>query len=157
VVSSWWADEARQYGVTFEQHENRYARTGEWLDVLDGVWSRDHFTFSGSYYSVADNTLQPKPVSRPRPVLYAGGESDAAKQLISQKCDAYVMHGDPPDRVGPKIADMAQRRMQWGLPPMKFGVAGYVILRDTEAGAQTELQRITDVHQSAAGYANYQQ
>ena len=35
VVSSWWADEARKYGVSFEQHDDRYARTSEWLDVLD--------------------------------------------------------------------------------------------------------------------------
>src|SRR4030095_7139246 len=34
VVSSWWRDEARQYGVSFEQHDDRYARTAEWLTVL---------------------------------------------------------------------------------------------------------------------------
>src|SRR5437870_12798390 len=33
VVSSWWRDEARKYGVHFEQHDDRYARTSEWLDV----------------------------------------------------------------------------------------------------------------------------
>jgi FMNH2-dependent dimethyl sulfone monooxygenase len=43
------------------------------------------------------------------------------------------------------------------LPPLKFGVAGYAIVRETEHEAQDELRRITDVHQSAAGYANYQQ
>src|ERR1700682_5126267 len=31
VVSSWWADEARKYGVHFDQHDDRYARTAEWL------------------------------------------------------------------------------------------------------------------------------
>jgi FMNH2-dependent dimethyl sulfone monooxygenase len=40
---------------------------------------------------------------------------------------------------------------------MKYGVAGYGIVRDTEAEAQRELARITDVKQSAAGYGNYQQ
>src|SRR5213082_4027570 len=79
VVSSWWADEAKQYGVAFERHDDRYARTAEWLDVVDGVWSRDHFTYEGKFYRVEDNALQPKPVSRPRPVIYAGGESEAAK------------------------------------------------------------------------------
>ena len=52
VVSSWWADEARKYGVAFEQHDDRYARTSEWLDVLDGVWKQDHFSYSGKYYRV---------------------------------------------------------------------------------------------------------
>ena len=157
VVSSWWADEARKYGVHFEQHDDRYARTSEWLDVLNGVWSRDHFSFSGKYYRVEDNVLEPKPMSRPRPRLYAGGESPAAKELIAEKCDAYLMHGDPPERVGEKIADLRHRRAKHNLPPLKFGVAAYAIVRETEREAQEELRRITDVQQSAAGYANYQQ
>jgi FMNH2-dependent dimethyl sulfone monooxygenase len=157
VVSSWWADEARKYGVGFEQHDDRYARTGEWLDVLNGVWSQDHFSFSGKYYRVEDNVLEPKPVSQPRPTLYAGGESPAAKDLIAEKCDAYLMHGDPPERVRDKITDLRERRARRNLPPLKFGVAGYAIVRETEREAQEELRRITDVQQSAAGYANYQQ
>ena len=157
VVSSWWADEARQYGVAFEQHDDRYSRTSEWLDVLDGVWKQDHFSFSGKYYRLENNVLEPKPVAKPRPILYAGGESPAAKELIAEKCDAYLMHGDPPERVAEKIAEMRNRREKHALPPLKFGVAGYAIVRETEQAAQDELQRITDVHQSAAGYANYQQ
>jgi FMNH2-dependent dimethyl sulfone monooxygenase len=157
VVSSWWADEARKYGVGFEQHDDRYARTGEWLEVLNGVWSRDHFSFSGKYYRVEDNVLEPKPVSQPRPTLYAGGESPAAKELIAEKCDAYLMHGDPPERVREKIADLRERRAKHKLPALKFGVAGFAIVRETEREAQDELRRIMDVQQSAAGYANYQQ
>jgi FMNH2-dependent dimethyl sulfone monooxygenase len=157
VVSSWWADEARKYGVGFEQHDDRYARTSEWLDVLDGVWSQDHFSYEGKYYRVEDNVLEPKPVSQPRPTLYAGGESPAAKDLIAEKCDAYLMHGDPPERIREKIADLRGRRARHNLPPLKFGLAGYAIVRETEREAQAELRRITDVQQSAAGYANYQQ
>jgi FMNH2-dependent dimethyl sulfone monooxygenase len=158
VVSSWWADEARKYGVHFEQHDDRYARTSEWLHVVDGVWSRDHFSYSGKYYRVEDNVLDPKPIAKPRPCIYAGGESPAAKDLIAEKCDAYLMHGDPPERVGEKITDLRARRAKHPkLPPLKFGVAGYAIVRETEREAQDEVRRITDVKQSAAGYANYQQ
>jgi len=157
VVSSWWADEARKYGVAFEQHDDRYARTAEWLTVLDGVWSQDQFSFSGNYYRVEETVLQPKPVSRPRPTIYAGGESEAAKELIARRCDAYLMHGDPPGKIRERIADVSARRARWGLPPMKFGVAGFVIVRNTEEEARAELQRITDVKQNAAGYQNYQQ
>jgi dimethylsulfone monooxygenase len=157
VVSSWWADEARKYGVSFEQHDDRYARTSEWLDVVDGVWSQDHFSYSGKYYRVEDNLLQPKPLSRPRPIIYAGGESPAAKDLIAEKADAYLTHGDPPAKVGERVRDMQERRKKFKAEPLKFGVAGYAIVRETETEAQDELGRITDVRQSAAGYANYQQ
>jgi FMNH2-dependent dimethyl sulfone monooxygenase len=157
VVSSWWAEEARKYGVAFEQHDDRYARTSEWLDVLNGAWTRDNFSYAGKYYRVDANLLQPKPVSRPRPVIYAGGESEAAKQLIAEKCDAYVMHGDSPEKIQTRIADLRQRRERLNLPAMQYGVAAYAIVRETQREAQEELRRITDVKQSAAGYANYQQ
>lgn len=157
VVSSWWEQEARMYGVHFERHDDRYARTAEWLEVVNGVWSESRFSYSGKYYSVEETVLEPKPVRTPRPPLYAGGESEAAKNLIAATCDAYVMHGDSPEYVAAKIADMRERRERFGLPPLQFGVAGYAIVRDTEAEAQRELERITDVRQSAAGFANYQQ
>jgi FMNH2-dependent dimethyl sulfone monooxygenase len=157
VVSSWWADEAKKYGVHFEQHDDRYARTAEWLEVVDGMWKRDGFSFTGKYYRVEDGVLAPKPVTKPRPVIYAGGESEAAKNLIAQRCDAYVMHGDPPARIREKIADMRARREKFKLPPMKYGIAAYTIVRDKEEDARKELARITDVKASAAGFDNYQQ
>lgn len=157
VVSSWWKDEATKFGVQFEQHDDRYGRTSEWLDVLDGLWKRDGLNFQGKYYNIQDSILQPKPLTQPRPTIYAGGESEAAKNLIAQKCDAYVMHGDPPERIRDKIRDMATRREKFGLPPMTFGVAGYSIVRNSEVEAKAELARITDVKQSAAGYHNFQQ
>ena len=157
VVSSWWADEARQYGMYFEQHEDRYARTAEWLEVVDGMWKHERFSYAGNYYRIENASLQPKPITQPRPTLYAGGESEAAKDLIAQRCDAYVMHGDPPERIREKIADMRARRERFGLPPMQYGVAAYSVVRDTACEAQAELARITNVQASAAGFANYQQ
>ena len=52
---------------------------------------------------------------------------------------------------------MKARRAKHDLPPLLFGVSGYSIVRETEDAAQAEKARITDVKQSAAGYANYQQ
>lgn len=157
VVSSWWQDEAKKYGVHFEQHDDRYARTAEWLHIVDNLWKRDHFSFTGKYYRVEDSILQPKPLSKPRPFLYAGGESEAAKELIASQCDGYVMHGDEPEAIGRRINDLRARRERMGLPPMKFGVAAYSIVRNTEQEVRAELARITDVKGSAAGYKNYQQ
>jgi FMNH2-dependent dimethyl sulfone monooxygenase len=197
VVSSWWADEAHKYGIAFDEHDDRYARTSEWLAVLDNCWSHQHTSHQGRFYKVSDNILSPKPfpqrtysgyvgpstnlssrperseVERPpylsswmramnsRPTLYAGGESEAAKNLIAAKCDAYLMHGDHPTTIASKIADMRSRRaLQPHLPPMTFGVTGYCILRDSESEANREVDRICsqpDATQSPAGFANFQQ
>jgi FMNH2-dependent dimethyl sulfone monooxygenase len=157
VVSSWWRDEAEKYGVKFEQHDDRYARTAEWLEVLDNVWKNDDFTFDGKYYQVNENILQPKPVSTPRPRIYAGGESEAAKDLISSTSDGYVMHGDSPEKIAERIKDLSERREKKNLPPMQFGVAAYSVIRNTEQEVKKELARITDVKAGSSGYKNYQQ
>src|ERR1700676_3144109 len=157
VVSSWWEQEARMYGVDFERHDDRYGRTSEWLDVVNGTWSQKSFDHSGKYYQTQNTVLEPKPVRLPRPPIYAGGESEAAKNLIAQKCDAYVMHGDSPEHVAAKIADMSARRKKFGLERMQFGVAGYAFTRDSEKDVAKEIERTTDVKQNAKGYANYQQ
>ena len=192
VVSSWWRDEATKYGIPFDEHDDRYARTSEWLDVLTNTWSHQHTTHQGRYYTIEDNLLSPKPypnrtysgyvapaespgapsvrvasspervgTTNTRPTIYAGGESETAKNLIAAKCDAYLMHGDNPTTIATKIADMRARRAQHPhLPELIFGVTGYCIVRDSEAEANREVDRITqapDPTQSPAGFANFQQ
>ncbi len=155
VVSAWWADEARRYGVHFDRHDDRYARTAEWLDVVSGAWRESRLTHRGNYYSVVELIVEPKPVRRPGPTIYAGGESETAKNLIAAQCDAYVMHGDPVERIAPKIADMRERRDRVGGSPMAYGMAAYVIVRETEEAAERERARITNVDEGSAGYNNY--
>lgn len=155
VVSSWWADEARQYGLQFDQHDDRYARTEEWLKVVDGLWTEERFSFDGQFYKTEDAVCSPKPAKRP--TVYAGGESEKAKTMIAAQCDAYVMHGDPAEAIKPKIADMTARREATGGAPMHYGMAAYAIVRDSEAKAKRELDRITTVSDLPAGYANFDQ
>ena len=50
---------------------------------------------------------------------------------------------------------MRERRERLELPRMSFGAAGYAVVRGSEAAARREVERITDVSQSAKGYANY--
>ena len=200
VVSSWWRDEATKYGIPFDEHDDRYARTGEWLDVLDNCWRAQGTSHHGRFYHVDNNLLSPKPfpqrtysgakqsseLSSPsalpsrsdaegsafqaaieptypvgRPTLYAGGESETAKNLIATKCDAYLMHGDDPATIAAKVADMQARRARHPhLAPLVFGVTGYCIVRDSEAEAKGEIDRITaqpDPEKSPAGFANFQQ
>jgi dimethylsulfone monooxygenase len=153
VVSSWWRDEAAQYGAPFDVHDARYTRTAEWLEVLRRLLREETVTHHGDLYDFDGTILEPKP-SR-MPTVYMGGESPTAKQVIANYGDAYVMHGDPPEVIAGKVADLGARRAASGGPPMSFGVSGYVICRDTEQEAEAELARILDVNASPEAYASY--
>jgi dimethylsulfone monooxygenase len=89
-------------------------------------------------------------------VVYMGGESPRAKEIISAQSDAYVMHGDAPERIAEKVAELSALREKAGRPRLLFGVSGFVICRDTEEEAQAELDRILDVRSSPEAYASYQ-
>ncbi len=150
VVSSWWKDEATQYGAPFDVHDARYARTEEWLTVLNRLLVEDAVTHTGPLYDLQGCVMEPKPSVLP--TVYMGGESPKAKQVIAEHGGAYVMHGDTPDVIAAKIADMSSRTEK----SFSYGVSGYVIVRDTEQEAQAELARILDVHGSPETYASYQ-
>ncbi len=154
VVSSWWKDEAAQYGAPFDVHDARYDRTEEWLEIVSRLLSEDTVEHTGPLYALHATVLEPKPAA---PVtVYMGGESARAKQVIAARGGAYVMHGDSPEVIADKVADMRDRREAAGGAPLRFGLSGFVICRDTEAEARSELGRVLDVRSSPAAYASYQ-
>ncbi|HLK25342.1 MAG TPA: LLM class flavin-dependent oxidoreductase [Caulobacteraceae bacterium] len=155
VVSSWWAEEAKSYGLEFDQHDDRYARTSEWLSVVDGLWREPRFSFAGARYRLDEAICEPKPLKRP--TIYAGGESEAAKTMIATQCDAYVMHGDAVEVIAAKIADMRSRRAAANKPPLIYGMAAYAIVRGSEGEARDEVARITTLDPKAPGFANFDQ
>jgi FMNH2-dependent dimethyl sulfone monooxygenase len=65
------------------------------------------------------------------------------------------MHGHTVEEAAVKIADMKARRKKAGKEPLQsFGMAAYVICRDTEEEAQKELERITTIG-DLSGYAGF--
>ncbi|GAA4671652.1 LLM class flavin-dependent oxidoreductase [Frondihabitans cladoniiphilus] len=154
VVSAWWEEESRQYGGTFSEHDDRYARTTEFVSILKGLWNETPFDFHGDYYDISGSHLEPKP--QVLPTIYAGGESPAGKAAIVSFADAYLTHGGTVDELDTKVRGMREQRAAAGGEPFShFGMAAYAIVRDTEEEAEAELARITDVSQGAA-YESYQ-
>jgi probable F420-dependent oxidoreductase len=62
-------------GVPFSQ---RGARTDEIIEAMKVLWSEDEPIYRGRYYHIDGLAFEPKPVQRPRPPIYVGGNSDAA-------------------------------------------------------------------------------
>ena len=144
LVSAWWEEEARQYGISFSQHDDRYGLTEEYAGVLRGFWEQTPYTHHGRYFDFEQSYNNPKPHGRP--LFYAGGESEQGRAAITRFADKYLMHGGTVEEVRDKIADMKRRRQEAGLPPFEgFGMAVYIIVRDSEEEAQRELERITTI------------
>lgn len=156
VVAAWWAEEARQFGGQFTTHDERYVQAEEFVTVLNGLWEQTPYSFQGSHYALDGTIVEPKPSSHP--VIFAGGESEAGRESIAGFADAYVMHGGTLDEVRANVTDMnARSERLHGRPIAEFGMPSYVIVRDTEAEAQRELDRITTVDPDSPGYASFEE
>ncbi|SMF29790.1 LLM class flavin-dependent oxidoreductase [Pseudobacteriovorax antillogorgiicola] len=158
LVSAWWRREMEMYTGSWLDHSSRYSRSSEFIQILQGMWKNgpEGFSLSGDYYQVNEAILSPKPVQVPGIPIFAGGESDAGRNMIAQYCDSYLMHGDEPDHIARNIADMNERRAKFGDKPLSYGMAAYMICRETEEEAERERKSITDVDQSPEARHSYQ-
>jgi len=61
----WWGDRVA--------HDDRYARTSEFLEVLKGIWSDKPFTYSGRFYQIEEGSLGAPLSKQPLPEIYFSG------------------------------------------------------------------------------------
>lgn len=55
---------------------DRLGRFREGLDVLDGLWTNETFSYTGKHYTIDNARLMPRPVQQPRPPLWIGATSE---------------------------------------------------------------------------------
>jgi alkanesulfonate monooxygenase len=137
VVTGGDAVEQRRFG-DWADHDERYARTAEFLQVLRGAWNGP-FDFEGQHYTVAGATVAAPP--DPVPEVFFGGSSDAALPVAAEHTDVYLTWGEPPDAVAEKIGRVRKLAADAGRT-VRFGIRLHTISRDTAEPAWAEADRL---------------
>jgi alkanesulfonate monooxygenase len=140
VVTGGEAAEQRRFGDHLP-HDERYARTGEFLDVIRGAWGAAPYDFVGDYYQVTGATVMSPP--DPIPQVYFGGSSPAAGPVAAKYVDVYLTWGEPPAQVAEKIAWMRRLADEQGRT-LRFGIRLHVISRDTARDAWADAERMLE-------------
>jgi alkanesulfonate monooxygenase len=123
--------EQRRFGDWLD-HDERYARTGEFLHIVDSVWRNGPLTFEGKHFHVKDAMVSAPP--DPLPQIYFGGSSPAALPIAAQYVDVYLTWGEPPQAAAAKIAKVRELAEARGRN-LRFGIRLHTISRDTSAAA----------------------
>jgi alkanesulfonate monooxygenase len=131
VVSGGDDIEQRRFG-DWLSHDERYARTGEFLHVVQSIWTQDSVEFHGKYYTVSDGRVSAPP--DPLPQIYFGGSSAAALPIAAQYVDVYLTWGEPPQAAAAKIAAVRALAEARGRA-VRFGIRLHTISRDSSAAA----------------------
>ncbi|TCB81178.1 dimethylsulfone monooxygenase SfnG [Acinetobacter sp. ANC 4173] len=141
VVSGWFKGEFDAIGEEWPEHDQRYARSEEFIRSLKGIWTQDHFNFQGRYYQFNDYTLKPKPVQQPHIEIFQGGSSRAARDMAARVSDWYFTNGNSAEELKKQIDDIREKA-KLNDHQVKIGVNAFIIARDTEQEAQAVLQEI---------------
>jgi alkanesulfonate monooxygenase len=116
-------------------HDARYRRTDEYLDIVRRVWTSPRpFDYEGAFYRVHQAYSDVKPLQQPYIPLYFGGASTPAIQVAARHCDVYALWGEPVAAVKERIAVVRQAAQAVGRTP-RFSVSFRPILGRTEAQA----------------------
>jgi F420-dependent oxidoreductase-like protein len=74
IGAAWNEPEHRELGIPFPPLAERMDRLEEGVQVLRMLFTRDNATFEGRHYRLERATYNPKPVQRPHPPIWIGGE-----------------------------------------------------------------------------------
>jgi alkanesulfonate monooxygenase len=138
VVTGGNAAEQQSYG-DFLEHDERYERTSEFLELVEKVWAGRSVDHEGEFYRLDQGGLvQPL---RQRPRIYFGGSSAPAERVAAAHADVYLQWGEPPLMVKERIDRVREEAARLNRL-VKFGYRVHVITRDTEDEAWDEADRL---------------
>jgi alkanesulfonate monooxygenase len=113
IVAGHSPEEQRFYG-DYLAHDERYARTEEFLSICQALWKRNgDVNFDGKYYKVENARLNIPFISSERtsPEIFIGGSSPPAQRLAINHGTCWMRIADAPEKVRGEI-----------LPALKAGV-----------------------------------
>jgi len=153
------SDVEQQRDGDFLDHDARYRRTDEYLEVLRRTWTSERpFDFDGEFYRVRGAFSEVKPLQRPAIPIYFGGASGPALAVGARHCDVYALWGEPVAAIRQSIAEVRAAAPPGRAP--RFSVSVRPILGATEDQAWERargiLERIVELRDGAKTQARPQ-
>jgi dimethylsulfone monooxygenase len=124
VVTGWYKPEIEMFGEEQLEHDTRYDRAIEWLEVIKLLWTREEeFDYEGKFYRIKKGWLQPKPIQKPYPVVMNAGGSDKGRHYAAKYCDVafIVMQSHKFEDVKAHVEAIASSRARNMAARFRFG------------------------------------
>jgi alkanesulfonate monooxygenase len=137
-------DADQQRDGDYLNHDQRYARTAEYLDIVKRIWTEEapidhvgtHYRFTQAYSAV-------RPWQSPHLPIYFGGSSEAAIAVAARYADVYALWGESLAQVSDTIARVRKAAAQYGRAEhIRFSLSLRPILGRSEADAWVRAEDI---------------
>ena len=163
VGVGWMREEFEALGLP--PFEERGAVTDEYIRAFKVLWTEDDPHFEGKYISFDDITFLPKPVQKPHPPIWVGGESRPALRRTAELADGwYPLGSNPtfpmgtPDELKAGLDRLAQYAQRFDRDPKTietiYRTHQFELTKD--AGGADRLPFVGDADQIAGDIRRYQ-
>ena len=130
VRVGWMREEFEALGSA--PFEERGAVTDEYLRAFKELWTSDNPKFEGKYCRFSDIVFLPKPVQKPHPPIWVGGESPAALRRTAEFGNGwYPLRSNPdfplgePKQLEDALGRLATQGRRFGRDPSDIDIIYY--------------------------------
>jgi probable F420-dependent oxidoreductase len=134
--------------VSTTKFAERGAVTDEYMDAMRVIWTQDKPVFHGKYVNIDGLLTDPKPIQKPHPPIWVGGESGPSMRRAARIGDAWYPIGsnnahllDTLPRLTAGIARIREMTKVAGRDPAAMGVVYRVKRHGQPAPAATDGNR----------------
>jgi probable F420-dependent oxidoreductase len=124
--------------------ERRVRRLREGVDIVKALWTQDEVDYSGDFYRLEHAHMVIKPVQKPRPPIWTGGDHpDAVRRAVAMGDGWISAGGASTERFAQSVQIVRQELDKLGRDPASFAISKRVFLSVDErpAAAKAELDR----------------
>jgi probable F420-dependent oxidoreductase len=136
VGVGWWKQELEILGAPFHA---RGRQADEILRIFKTLWTSDDPRFEGEFFRFRDLGFAPKPVQKPHPPIWVGGDSPGAFRRVVALGDGWHASGKTPaemrDRMARirELAEAARRPWESITISLRFGLSEELVRQGPQA------------------------
>ena len=140
VGVGWWKEELEILGAPFHA---RGRQADEALRVFKALWTEDNPAFEGEFFRFRDVGFAPKPVQKPHPPIWVGGDSPGAFRRVATLGDGWHATSKTPaefnDALGRlrQAAEAARRPFESIELSLRFGLRDDLLAKGPQAVVDT--------------------
>ncbi len=90
LSAGWNKEECTSYGIAFPNASTRRSMLAEAVRVIKMMWTKQRPSFRGEHYSLNRAVCWPKPVQKPRPMLWIGGSADETLSIAAREAGGWI-------------------------------------------------------------------
>jgi len=136
IGAGWFRDEHTAFGFYWNKHSMRVDRLRETVEIIKRLWTEKHVSYKGDYFQLKDATLEPKPLQKPHPAIWIGGNSLAIRNVVADMGDGWIPVLPTPKQLANGVMQIKERmrhiRRKSQRIRVAYGGSGCVLVADNE-------------------------